>query len=121
MSQCHEEEKDIDQLLDLSNALLTITGKGLHAEVCRKQYFVEVEDTNELYVVRFLVVATDCASGGYYDTKCIRHEKRTPEVLVGSVFWCDYLPDNIHSIHVNEKSAGPECLYKQVKCFPIDG
>ena len=66
MSQSNEEEKDEDQLLNLRDTLLTITGKGLHTEVRREQYLVEVEDTNEFCVVRFLVVTTDRASGSNY-------------------------------------------------------
>ena len=36
MAHSDEEEKDEDQLLNLSNAFLTIAGKGLHTEVRRK-------------------------------------------------------------------------------------
>ena len=73
MAQCHEEEKDVDQLLNLRNTLLTIAGKGLHTEVRREQYFIEVEDTDEFHVVRFHKVTTDSESSREYDTKCIRH------------------------------------------------
>ena len=66
MAQCHEEEKDEDQLLNLRDTLLTITGKGLHTEVRWEQYLVEVKDTDELYEVRFPKVTTNSASGSYY-------------------------------------------------------
>ena len=66
MAQCHEEEEDEDQLLNLRDTLLTITGKGLHTKVRWEQYLVEVEDADELYVVRFLEVTTDRASGSNY-------------------------------------------------------
>ena len=73
MSQCHEEEKDEDQLLNLWDTLLTIAGKGLHTEIRREQHLIEVEDTDEFCVVRFLEVTTDRASGSNYKTKRIRH------------------------------------------------
>ena len=66
MAQSHKEEEDEDQLLNLRDTLLTITGKGLHTEVRWEQYLVEVKDTDELYEVRFSKVTTNSASGSYY-------------------------------------------------------
>ena len=92
MSQCHEQEKDEDQLLNLRDTLLTIAGKGLHTEIRWEQYLIEVEDADELYVVRFLKVTTDRASGSNYKTKRIRHKERAPKVLISSVSWRNDLP-----------------------------
>ena len=92
MSQCHEEEKYEDELLNLRDTLLTITGKGLHTEVRWEQYLVEVEDADEFCVVRFLEVTTDRASGSNYKTKRIRYKERAPEVLISSISWRNDLP-----------------------------
>ena len=119
MTQCHEQEKDEDQLLNLRNAFLSIIGKGLHTEVRREQYFIEVEDTDEFYVVSFLKVTTDSASCWNYENEGVRHKERALEVLVSSVSRRDDFPYDIHSIEINEKSEGPEQLQEQVKGFPI--
>ena len=68
-------------MLNLHYALLAIIGEGLHAEIRREQCFVEVEDADELYVVRFLVVTTDGESGSKYENEGVRHEERALEVL----------------------------------------
>ena len=110
MTHSDEEEKDEDQLLNLSNAFLTIAGKGLHTEVRRKQYFIEVEDADEFYVVRFQKVTTDSARSSNYEDEGVRYEERALEVLISRVSRRDDLPDDINSININEKSEGPEHL-----------
>ena len=120
MCEHDKEEEDENQLLDLSDALLTTVSAGVNKQIDRIERLLEVENPYqfEIFSIDGLIVQDKSHTANQADE--IRDQEGASQVSPRCIFQIVNMKGQVDSIQIDEECEKPQAINSQIKGVPVN-